>query len=140
MRKPLVRLLLVVSLGIALCGGLFTLLMRDSQDLANYKRVQAGMSVDEVRAILGPGTVIPQAQVPTFVVAVNPADVDASLERARRAGVAHPTVRDYPTRLKPIVEGDLILEWVNPRTGERILVAFKDGKVCEKNYWHPNYL
>jgi hypothetical protein len=138
-RRPYWPWLALAALGVAL-GGVLYLLGRESPDFANYTRVRVGMSVDEVQAILGPGTVIPQAKVPTVVRAVNPADEDAARERARRSGGPPPTARDYPVRRKPLVEGDYILRWVNSETGERILVAFKDGKVCEKNYWDPNYL
>lgn len=98
------------------------------------------MSMDELEAILGPGTAVNQDNVPSIVVAVNPLDEDLANAKARRSGGSPPTLRDYPTRLKPVVEGDLILEWVNAETGERVLVAFKGGMVCEKHYWNPNYL
>ena len=98
------------------------------------------MSEDDVRAILGPGAVIPQADVPGVVRAENPSDEDAARERARRSGDSPPTARDYPTRIKPVVAGGHIVRWVNTETGERILIAFKDGKVCEKHFWDPNYL
>jgi hypothetical protein len=138
-RKSLVLLLLVAALAITLGGALYALLGRDSPDLANYKRVRVGMSVGEVQAILGPGEEIDPKSVPGVVVAVNPADAESARERDRRTGTQS-TGRDYPTRIKPVVEGDLILRWVNGQTGERILIAFKDGKVCEKDYWDPNYL
>lgn len=74
------------------------------------------------------------------MVPVDSQDAVDSLERARRSGGPPPTVQDFPTRSKPVVEGDYILRWVNNRTGERILVAFKDGRVCARHYWDPNYL
>lgn len=125
---------------LALLGLLYVGFVMDSRDLANYKKVRVGMSVDEVQAILGAGTPVRQDEVPSIVVPVNPQDAEDSLERARRAGGPRPTVRDYPTRHKPVVEGDTILRWVNGETGERILVAFRGGRVCEKHYWDPNYL
>jgi len=57
-----------------------------------------------------------------------------------RSSESPPTARNYATRIKPLVEGDHILQWVDHWTGERILVAFKGGIVFEKNYWNPNYL
>jgi hypothetical protein len=138
-RKSLAPLLLIAALGVTL-GGVLYASLKDSPDLANYKRVHVGMSVGEVQAILGPGAVVPQAEVPGVVRAVNQADEDATRERARRSDGPPSTARDYPTRIKPVVEGDHILRWVNGQTGERILIAFKDGKVCEKHYWDPNYL
>jgi hypothetical protein len=138
-RKSRVLLLLIGTLAITLGGVLYALLGRDTPDLANYKRVRVGMSVDEVQAILGAGVEIDPKSVPGMVVAVNPADADAAQERDRRTGTQS-TARDYPTRIKPLVEGDLILRWVNGKTGERVLIAFKDGKVCEKDYRNPNYL
>ncbi len=136
MQKVLVPLLLVVTLS----SGLYALLLSDSHDFANYKRVRVGMSVDDVQALLGLGEVAIANDVPGIVVAVNPVDEKAAHEKWRRSGGPPPTARGYPTRIKPVVEGDYILKWVNSRTRERILVAFKDGKVCEKNYWDPNYL
>src|SRR5690348_5798548 len=41
--------------------------------------------------------------------------------------------------LRPVVTGGHVFQWKNPRSGGYILVAFNDGKVCEKNYWEPNY-
>lgn len=138
-----VALLLLAALGVILGGWLYASFWRDSPDFTNYNRLQVGMSIDDVQAILGPGTAIPQSEVPGIVVAVNPGDDAAAAvtrDKAIRAGVTPPTARDYPTRNKPVVEGDLILRWKNERTWERILVAFKDGKVCEKHYWDPSYL
>ena len=125
MRKSLVPLLLIAASGITLGVVVYALLGRDSPDFANDKRIQVGMSVDDV---------------PGVVRAENPSDEDAARERARRAGGSPSTAREYPTRIKPVVEGDHILSWVNDETGERILIAFKDGKVCEKHYWDSNYL
>jgi hypothetical protein len=138
-RKYLPLVLIGALLGV-LIGFYYYRFVMDSPEYRNYKQVQIGMSVDEVQAILGPGTAVNQSEVPGIVVAVNPGDEVASEERARRSGRPPPTIRDYPTRIKPVVEGDYILQWVNSRTGERILVAFRDGKVCEKDYWDPNYL
>lgn len=137
MRKSLVFLLVFVLVGIACCGGLFYVVFwQDSPDFAKYKRIQVGMSVDEVQAILGLGTRINQSDVPQIEVFVNPADEKAAAEKMKKLGPRWTTkIRDYPMRPKPIVEGDLILKWENDRTGARILIAFRDGKVCEKDYW-----
>jgi hypothetical protein len=139
-RKSLFRLLLAAFLGAILGGCCYVCFWMESPDFANYKRVQVGMSVEEVEAILGPGTPVGQAEVPQIVVAVSPEDAVAARERERRPGGPPSTARNYPTRLKPVVEGDHILMWVSGKTGERILVAFKDGKACEKHYHDPNYL
>lgn len=133
-------LLILTPIAFLSLGAFYGCSVKDSPYSNNYGRVQVGMTVEEVEAILGPGSSVKQSEVPTVVVAVNPADVQASEERAKRAGRWPQTARDYPVRHKPVVEGDLILKWVDDRTGERILVAFKDGKVCEKHYWDPNYL
>ena len=114
--------------------------LKDSDHLTSFRRVQVGMSVDEVQAILGPGTQVAQVEVPTNVIPVNLQDAIDSADRARKSNRSPPTFRDYPTRLKPVVEGDYILRWVDSRTGERILVAFKEGMVCEKQFYDPNYL
>ncbi len=137
MRKAL---LLTAVLSLVLLGLGYVYLSMDSRDFTNYNAVRVGMSVEEVEAILGPGTEVKQKYVPSIVVPVNPQDAVDSLERARKSGAPPPTARDYPTRNKPVVEGDYILQWVNSETGERIIVAFKDGKVCEKYYYDPNYL
>ena len=137
MRKAL---LLTAALGLVLLGLAYVYLSMDSRDFANYKEVRVGMSVEEVEAILGPSTLVKQEDLPTDIAPVNPQDAVDSLERTRKSGATPPTARDYPTRHKPVVEGDYILQWKNSETGERILVAFKDGKVCEKHYFDPNYL
>lgn len=137
MRKAL---LLAALLSLIFLGLFYVCFERESHDFAIYKVVQVGMSVDEVQAILGPGTSVTQEEVPTIVVAVNPQDAENAREKARKSGGPPPTVRDYPTRSKPVVEGDYILRWVNSKTGECILVAFKDDRVYEKYYHDPNYL
>ena len=124
----------------ALVIGFYFVFITESRDFTNYQKVQVGMSSEEVEAILGPGTLVNQNEVPGIVVAVNPRDAEESAERSRRSGGSPPTARDYPTRIKPVVEGDVIFLWLNSKTGERILVAFKNGKACEKHYYDPNYL
>jgi len=140
MRKSLLLLLLVGFFGIPCCGGLvYIVFWRDSPDFANYKRIQVGMSVEEVQAILAPGTPVKQSEVPGTEVFVNPADEKAAAEKFRKLGPRATTkIRDYPMRTKPIVEGDLILKWENNQTGARVLVSFKDGKVHEKDFWEPS--
>ena len=133
-------ILIAVPVALVVSAAVYWLFWMESADFRKYKRLRIGMSVEEVQAILGPGSPLKQENVPQIVVEVNPADVDDSNERARRAGITTPTARDYPTRRKPVVEGDVILKWENGETREVILVAFKDGKVCEKYYWDPNYL
>jgi hypothetical protein len=139
-RKPRSTLPFVALLGIIAFGVILHLLCRDSPPQINYKKIQIGMTIEEVQAILGEGTLVRQTEVPSRVVPLNPKDEEAAIERARRAGGPVPTARDYPTRTKPIVEGDYILRWVNGSTGERILIAFKHGSVCEKDFYDPNYL
>ena len=135
MRKTI---LLLAALGLFL-GLAYVCFVTESRDFANYTCIRVGMSIEEVQAILGPGTTVKQEEVPGFVVAVNPQDAVGSIGRARKVGPIA-TCRDYPTRIKPVVEGDHILRWVNSETGERILVAFKDGRACEKDFYDPNYL
>ncbi len=139
-RKPFVTLTLVAVIGVSLGGAALVLRGSDSRDAANYRRVRLGMSVADVQAVLGPGIMVSRAEVPGHVVAVNSADEHAADEQARRADGSPPTARNYPTRIKPIVEGNHILMWVNRKTGERTLVAFTDSVVCEKDFWDPNYL
>lgn len=125
--------------GLGLVGLVYAFISGESRFQQDYQRIQVGMSVDEVQAILGPGTPVKQREIPTTVVPVNPEDARAADERARKLGQSPPTTREYPTRHKPLVEGDYILRWTNSH-GERILVGFRDGKVCEKDYYDPNYL
>lgn len=135
MRKSLMLFagLILAGLGLA-----YLMLVRESADFVKFKQIRIGMSVDEVQVLLGPGTPVAQGGVPSVVRAVNPDDAIASESRARQEGRSPSTVRDYPVRHKPVVEGDAVLEWVNAKTRERILVAFKDEKVCETYYHDPN--
>lgn len=126
----LVGFLGLVIWGLLLYGWLWT----DSPHFIKYKQIKVGMSIEEVEAILGPGTPVKQAEVPTIRIAVNPKDAEAAAERDRKTG-SPSTVREYPTRSKPVVEGDCILQWTGEPNGVRILVAFKNGKVCEKDYF-----
>ncbi len=137
MRKAI---LLTAGLSLVLLGLVYVCSLKESRDSANYQKIRVGMSVEEVEAILGPRTEVKQEDLPSNVVAMNPQDAVDSLERARKSGATPPTARDYPTQHKPVVEGDYILQWKNSETWERILVAFKDGKVCEKHHFDPNYL
>jgi len=141
-RKALITLLSIAVCGIILAGTYYVystyyVYFWESPEFTKYRRIQVGMSVEEVQAILGPGTALNQTDVPTFVVAVNPKDAEAAKEKARRSGLPSPTTRDYPIRHQYVVEGDSILQWIG-RTGERILVAFKGGEVCQKDYWEPS--
>lgn len=137
MQKRTTYVMLVACVGIA-SGVLFIWwIVREPSEVRAYNRIEVGMSVEEVEAILGAGTVINQAQVPSYVVAVNPDEEAAFFERHRKAGTI-PTVRDYATRYKPFVEGDVIYLW---KWGYyEIWLAFKDGKVCEKWFRDLNYL
>lgn len=130
MRRYLRILVLLPLLGSSGC------LNFEGPNFRKYQQVQVGMSMAEVEAILGPGTPVGANEVPTVVVAINAQDPIDAEERARRQGLPPPTVRDYPTRHKPVVEGDIIWQW---RDGaEVILVAFKAGKVSEKYYRIPS--
>lgn len=101
---------------------------------AGYERVQVGMTLADVEAVLGPGTEIKLSEVPTRLVSLNPAAERAADERARRTGSPLPTVRSFPTRVKPVVAGDRVLRWRGEQNGARILIGFKDGRVIEKDY------
>ncbi len=112
---------------------------RTRPNFPNYERVQVGMTIEEVQAILGPGTPIEQADVPLCLAAVNPEDAVAAIEKEKRSGTVA-TGRTYPIRQKPSVQGDYILRWQTAI--DRVYVAFKEGKVCEKYYIddYHNYL
>ncbi len=131
-------LLLFAGLVAVVVGLAYFVFVRESADFVKFKQIRAGMSVDEVQGLMGQGAPVAQDRVPSVVRAVNDADVIASEERARQEGRSPSTVRDYSIRNKPVVEGDAILEWINAETRERILVAFKGGKVCETYYHNPN--
>ena len=98
MRKPLSPLLSLAVLGALVLGLFYSQFVADSRDYSNYKRVQVGMSVDEVQAVLGPGTPVNQAEVPGIVVAMNPADAVAAREKAKRSGGPPPTARSRKLR------------------------------------------
>jgi hypothetical protein len=123
----------VLALGIA--GYWFV--SQESQEEQKFKRIVDGMTVEEVEAILGTGEIISQSNVPSYRVAVNAQEVEAYHERHRKAGTV-PTGREFETRDKYLVEGEVIYQW---RSGcFEIWVAFKDDKVCEKHLKDWNYL
>ena len=111
----------------------------ETQFYQDFKKIRKGMSLEEVEAFLGTGTLTSQKSIPGMVVPINPDDGAASNEHARKKGTL-PTSRDYPTRVKPVVEGDVILLWKNNDMNESIYIAFKDGKVCETFFHSLNYL
>jgi hypothetical protein len=130
MRKLVLTLTLIAAFGVILCGGLYILVASDPPEFASYNRIHVGMSVDDVEAILGPGTAVAQSEVPQTVRAVNPAD--------ERFLAPNATCRTYPTRLKPVVEGDHILKWRYCTNSRTIWIAFRDGLVCEKHYYEDS--
>jgi hypothetical protein len=132
-RLGLIAIACLLTVGLA--G--YWLVTRDSPEEKNFKRVTVGMSVEEVEAILGPGTVMKQSEVMSYRVAVNPDEEAAFAERHRKAGTV-PTARDYATRNRHVVEGDLIYHWESGYY--ETWIAFKDGKVCEKYLHNWNYL
>ena len=139
MRKTRVWSIIVVAAFLA-TSVFYAYLTSTSADYNRYQKIQTGMSEAEVQEILGTGRIIRQEEVPSIVVAVNPKDVDDANEAAKRAGISHPTARNYPIRHAPRIEGDRIMLWENPITGEKIYVAFREGKVCAKLFHDLNYL
>jgi hypothetical protein len=133
MRKSLIW----SAAGLLLVGlGLFALLYCPPARFSycNYQRVQAGMNLEEVQALLGPGTEIERRWVPQEVrpkpgVVVPPPGPNA-------------TVRDYPVVEVPVVDGDRFFRWEADapwlQSGAYIIIAFRDGKVCDKTYWEPS--
>jgi hypothetical protein len=97
------------------------------------------MTLDDVQAVLGSGAEISQSSVPQIAVAVNPTDEESSLQRSKREGTV-PTARNFPTRLRHVVEGDRIFCWTSPDKYEFIYVAFKSGIVIETYYINNNVL
>jgi hypothetical protein len=98
----------------------------------NYKKVQVGMTLDEVEALLGPGTEISLDDLagvvrpkPGVVVPKDP------------PGGPYTTVRNYPVEIVPEVDGDRFFRWeLDPSDPEAayIVVGFRDGKVRDKRY------
>jgi hypothetical protein len=138
-RRNLSWILLGALGGVVLTAAYVCLYPLDSTHYLKYQRIKRGMTLEEVEAILGPGTEIDFREIPEIVVAVDPAEERADHRKASR-GRTDPTSRPYPTRLRPVVMGQEVFRWVDDRIRERILVAFKDGKVCETHFWDPNSL
>ena len=105
-----------------------------------YAQVRIGMSVEEVEAILGRGTLVHPDDVPCDLGPVR-SDAAPRKRAASPAGPASPLPDSpAPTRpvvIRPVVEGDLILRWENARSGAWILVAFRNGRACQKDCWAP---
>src|SRR5579871_5017442 len=141
MRRPpfflglLRRLAVVVGLIILAAVVLFGWLWGPDPFVKKYRLIEVGMTQDRVESLLGPGTEIPSSEVPTTVVPLNPDDARVSEDRARRLGLPPSTVRDYPIRQKPVVEGDRVFRWQGEHNGALILVALRAGRIVEKWYW-----
>lgn len=88
------------------------------QNLPSVKfcKVQLGMSLSEVEAILGPGKKISQSQLPLL------------------PPFARPLQKPLEDGLVPIISGDEFWFWGTDRIGWRstIYVGFRNGKVCDK--------
>lgn len=82
-----------------------------------FKKIEIGMDLDMVEAILGPGE-----QIPAGSVTQAPGSPDA-----RRRG-----------NLDLVVDGDQFFRWENAKYGRRIELGIRDGKVCDKFYWEPS--
>ena len=81
----------------------------------DFKRVEIGMTLQEVEAILGPGREISAKELP------GEPDFDEP---------------DLDKRVKPVVQGDRFFEWLGG--GAEVFVAFRDGRVCDKWYWEAS--
>lgn len=84
----------------------------------NYERIQVGMSLVEVEALLG-----------------------GTGEEIRRETL--PGSPDYnepvlSKRVKPVVTGDKFFRWYESPIGKKVIVGLKDDKVCDKWYWEPS--
>jgi hypothetical protein len=126
--------------GLVLVGlGLFALLYCPPGRFSycNYQRVQLGMTLPDVEALLGPGTEIGRDRLP---VVVRPAP--GVVVPPDPPGGPYRTVRDYPVVEVPVVDGDRFFRWEADapwlQSGAYIIVAFRDGKVCDKTYWEPS--
>ncbi len=83
---------------------------RDESFHSGYKQIQQGMSLEDVEAILGPGSRIATEQIPTFP------DFREPLEHRR----------------KPVVVGDMVLRWEH--NYDVIYVGFRNNSMCSKCY------
>jgi hypothetical protein len=79
-----------------------------------FAKIEIGMTLDEVEAILGPGKQISVADVTAVPGAPD----------AERKG-------DLYLRL----DGDQFFRWKETETGTEILVGVRNGKVCDRDYW-----
>jgi hypothetical protein len=83
---------------------------------ARYDRLQLGMTVPEVEAILGPGEEVPEDRMPGVPPHVRP-------------------MRDG--RFAPLVEGERFFRWQEQHEGfppRTIWVGVRGGKVCDKMF------
>jgi hypothetical protein len=97
-----------------IAGGVFFLMCRNGEySRCNYYRVKRGMTLEEVKVLLGPGKQIEDAP----------------------ALIHDP---ENPGRLKPVVRGEQYFIWKAPDGMGYITIAFDtEGKVCDKYMWTP---
>jgi hypothetical protein len=99
------------------CLSLVEWLDRPNIFRAIYERIQPGMTISEVRTLLGrPGNEQVQSQLPQIVDWTVPFG--------------------SPNRLKTVVTGEQYFRWDND-DGEKIIVSLRRGVVSEKWYWYP---
>jgi hypothetical protein len=125
---------------LALVGlALFALLHWPAQPALyrNYERVENGMTMEQVQALLGPGREIGKDDMPSVVRPAPGVKVPKD-----PPGGPYRTVRDYPIVHAPVVEGDRFFEWPSDwpplSGGPYIIIGFRGGKVCDKWYWEPS--
>ena len=83
----------------------------------NYKKIRAGMTLDEVEAILGgPGNQIGWRDLPKAPASIN-------------TGNKH----------NAYVGGDRFFRWRGGFNGRYIIVGARDGKVCDKFFWENSW-
>jgi hypothetical protein len=83
----------------------------------NYERIQVGMALAEVEALLGgPGREIAQVDLP------------------QSRDFSPPLPQEWS---KPVLIGDQFFRWLTPEkyNGGEIIVGVKDGRVSDKWYW-----
>jgi hypothetical protein len=85
-------------------------------DYRAYQKIQKGATLQEVRAVFGPGKRLDVKAVPVG-------------RFETKSG----------TRIKPLVEGDLLYVW--DRNRHKIYIGFdEDGKLVSKFFWSINCL
>ena len=104
------KYLVAVSVGLLLLAAVLFVYFSGSRiSKRNYKRIENGMTVLEVEALLGPGTEVEKKCIPKT------------------------------TGMIPVVKGDRFYRWEDMEAGTEIFIGLKDNVVCDKWYWEVSF-